>query len=111
MPTIKYPITAANGDLVVSDNPNVEAILSALATMQGERILRNSYGQDLDAFYTAADLDDRLLRLLADLNYSVADYPVLIADIHGTVNDDGTIDISIYYNDGETDQTISTRIA
>lgn len=42
--SLRYPITINNGDLATANNSNVEAVLSVLQTVKGERVYRPTYG-------------------------------------------------------------------
>ena len=108
MTTIKYPLTAVNGDLVLSNRSRagIEAILSAVSTKHGERVLRNNYGQGLEELTTIGDIAAIITQITEDIYDSTRDYVPLSVVVDGRIDDDGQLVATIYYND----ETITTKI-
>jgi phage baseplate assembly protein W len=106
MTSFAYPPQAANGRLVLSDNAAAEAIRSAIQTKLGERILRNTYGSDVDELTTATDLDVVLAQLQEAILDSCAEYLPLAITLSGSILESGQTEIQILYNDTETITTV-----
>lgn len=110
MSSFKYPPTAANGKLVLSDNGTKEAIIQAIQTRYGERVLRNRYGSDLDEFLVVSDLTAVLLDLEQAIIDSTQEYLPISLGISVEISDDGTISVYIEFDDDERTQTISLKL-
>lgn len=101
MSTIKYPLTAANGKLLLSDDTraSVEAITQVIQTSTGERVLRNYFGSDLSNFDTISDLSGVLAALEVAISSNLSEYQPLTVGLEGSVNDDGVVTIYVEYQD------------
>lgn len=95
MTTVKYPLQAANGDIMLSPDSRAttEAVLSALQTRKGERVWRNNYGSDLEEFQLVSNLPSVLQQLKQDVVYSTTSYPQYTLELQGSINEDGQMDV------------------
>lgn len=110
MATLKYPLQVANGGLLLSDDATAEAIISAIQTRYGERILRNTYGNDLDEFTNTNDLSRLLAELEEAIINSTLDYRPLSIFLEGSIGDFGTVSITVEYEDTERTGTITIKL-
>lgn len=110
MSQFKYPPQAANGKLLLSEDYTKEAIVQAIQTRHGERVLRNRYGNDLDEFSLVSDISTVLAELEESIIDSTYEYLPLSLAISGEVNDDGTMSVDIEFDDDQRTQNISLRI-
>lgn len=110
MTTFKYPLQAANGKLVLSDNASAEAIMQVLQTRKGERVLRNTFGTEVEELTTIAELGTTLGTLEQDIIDATEEYQPLEVNLEGSLYDDGSAQIQCYYSDDLSDGTFVTRI-
>jgi hypothetical protein len=111
MATIKYPVQAANGKLLLSNNAVAEAIISVIQTRYGERVFRNSYGNDLDELRTVSDIDATLADILECIIAGTIEYQPLSISVDGYIDDLGLASIAVEYRqDGDRPQTINLKI-
>lgn len=112
MATIKYPLTAANGQLLLSgDNrASVEAITQVIQTRTAERVLRNSFGSNLDTFDLISDLSNVLATLEASIAANLSEYQPLAVGLEGSVNDDGVVSVYIEYQDSDQLKTATVTL-
>lgn len=81
MTQLRYPVTISNGELALTQNQNVEAVLSVLQTVKGERVYRPDYGTPSPLFSATNN------RVLTDLGVDGVDesitmlYGGLIVDV------------------------------
>lgn len=110
MTTIRYPVQAANGKLILSDNATAEAITSAIQTRYGERVFRNAYGNNLDEFTTTNDLSTLLTEMQSAIINSTTDYRPLSLSVNGYIDDYGSTVITVNYDDDERTNTITVKL-
>ena len=110
MTTLKYPPQAANGKLMLSDNDTAEAILSAIQTRYGERVFRNTYGNDLDVFVVTGDIASLLVELREAIIASTIDYLPLSLAVSGYLDENGNTIITVDYDDDERTKTITVKL-
>lgn len=108
MTTFKYPLQAANGKLVLSNNPNPEAILHVLQTRKGERVLRNRFGTEVEELTTVVELGAVLGSLENDISQATEEYEPLEVNLEGYLSNDGTAQITCLYSDGLSTGTFIT---
>lgn len=111
MTTFKYPLQAANGKLVLSDNDSAEAIMQVLQTRKGERVLRNTFGTEIEELTTITELGTTLGVIENDIRSATEEYQPLEVSLEGSLYDDGSAQINVQYTDNLTDGTFTTRIA
>lgn len=101
MSTVKYPLTAANGQLLLSDDTcaSVEAITQVIQTSTGERVLRNYFGSDLNSFDLISDLSNVLATMEAAISENLSEYQPLSVGLEASVNDDGVVSVYVEYQD------------
>lgn len=109
MSSLKYPPQAEHGKLMLSDNAVVEAIISAIQTRYGERVLRNAYGNDLDEFTVTSDLSSMLIEMQEAVAASTVDYLPLLLAISGDLDEDGNTVITVNFDDDIRIETITVR--
>ena len=110
MTTFKYPPEAANGKLVLSDRASSEAIISAIQTRHGERVLRNTYGNNLDEFVSINDLSSILAELHESIINSTRDYRQMSLAVGGFIDDDGHTRITVEYDDDQRNNTLTVTL-
>lgn len=110
MTTFKYPLQAANGKLLLSDKPNAEAILQVLSTRKGERVLRNTFGTEVEELTTIAQLGTTLGTIENDIRGATLEYEPLEVTLEGALYDDGSAQITCYYSDNLSEASFTTRI-
>lgn len=110
MATFKYPPSAANGKLLLSQDANREAIMSAVQTKHGERVFRAGYGNGVDELRTISDLSELMQQLEDDVYESVADYQPLAIAVNGSPSDDGQIDLYLVYEDENQVSSLSIKL-
>jgi phage baseplate assembly protein W len=112
MATIKYPLTAANGKLLLSqdDRATVEAITQVIQTRQGERVLRNYFGSDLNELDTLSDLSSVLATLEASISNGLSEYTSLAVGLEGSVDDDGVVTVYVEYQDNDQLSTATVTL-
>jgi hypothetical protein len=110
MTTIKYPLQAANGKLLLSDNANVEAITQVIQTKQGERVLRNTYGTDLNELDTIGDLSTVLGSLSRSIAAGTTEYLPLAIGLEGSVTDEGIVNVYVEYQDDQELNTLTVQL-
>lgn len=101
MATLKYPIGASNGGLVLTVNEGeavVGALKSALLTNKGERIIRPQYGSVDNLFELISNGSSYVVGLEHDVDASVTDYPDLATQAIGSIGDDGQAKINLLYS-------------
>ena len=103
-----YPLTTVDGDLTPDTRAESirVAILAALLTRPGERVMRPDFGADLRLFQSPA-----IVPLLAEARRSVteaiADYPEVTFTLSAAWLDSGTLEIQCDYTDGQTLYTLT----
>lgn len=110
MSTFKYPFQAANGGLVISDNASAEAIMQVLQTRKGERVMRNTFGTEVEELTTIAELGTTLGIIETDINNATEEYQPLEVVLNGSIYDDGSAQVQVYYSDTLSDGTFTTRL-
>lgn len=110
MPTFKYPVEAANGGLVLSDNPSAEAIKQVIQTRKGERVMRNYFGTEVDELVTLTALGTTLGTMERDIEAATDEYQPLDVVLEGSLYDDGSASINVFYTDSMTEDNFSTRL-
>lgn len=110
MPTFKYPLQAANGKLVISNNASAEAIRQVLQTRKGERVMRNTFGTEVEELVTIAELGTTLGTIEQDIREATEEYEPLEVELEGSLYDDGSAQITVLYSDNLNDGTFTTRI-
>lgn len=112
MATFKYPFTASKGTLVLSDDnkANGEAIAQAIQTHKGERVLRNYFGVEVEELSTLTQLGALLGSLEKDIAEATAEYQPLTLTLEGSMNDDGTAQVTCEYNDLFSEGTVTVTL-
>jgi phage baseplate assembly protein W len=110
MATFKYPVQAANGGLVLSDNYVGEAIISAIQTKQGERVFRNRYGNSVEELSVTNDLSSTLAQMTEAVIDSTSEYQPLSLSISGYIGDDGLTIIDVEYSDDQRLQNFTINL-
>ena len=110
MTTFKYPPQAANGKLILSDNATAEAISSAIQTRYGERVLRNTYGNNLDEFVVTSDLSAMLAEMQEAIIASTIAYRPLSLAVSGFIDNEGHTNITVNYDDDERTNTLTVKL-
>lgn len=96
---LKYPVSAVGGGLELAVDPAKEAVQSAIFTAIGERVLRASYGQDLEIFDLAEDLGEMAAELEEAIIASCADYEISDVSVSArSIGDDGQIFFDVFYS-------------
>jgi phage baseplate assembly protein W len=103
MATLKYPLSAANGELLLSqdDRATVEAITQVLQTKHGERVFRNYFGSDLSEFDVISDLSSVLGTLELSIANNLNEYTPLSLALEGSVDDSGVVSVYVEYQDSD----------
>jgi phage baseplate assembly protein W len=110
MTTFKYPVEAANGNLVLSNNPSAEAIKQVIQTRKGERVMRNYFGTEVEELITITELGTTLGTMEQDIENATDEYQPLNVTLEGSVFDDGSASINVYYTDSLTEGSFDTRL-
>lgn len=110
MTTFKYPIQAVNGTLVLSEDSNREAILQVVQTRYGERVLRNTYGTDLDEFQVVQSLEDIAQEVEQAIIDGTEEYKPLVVAVNSNIADDGTMYLDIEFDDDARTQNLTVKI-
>jgi phage baseplate assembly protein W len=88
--------------LKLSSDPSLDALKSCINTRQGERVLRPTYGADLDTFVTVSDIGLTTAELILTIEADMLEYQPFYTQVESTVDDDGEADITIFYSTTET---------
>jgi len=104
MKGIKFPLTISNGRLTVVEDAELYKghILSWLQTFPRERVMRPSYGMQDYLFETTNDLSLIITNIKSGLNKYV---PEVDLDVQGFINDQGQIEINIYWTYEDVEQS------
>lgn len=98
MTTLSYPITAANGGLLLTSEPEKlapEVIKHVLMTVQEERVLNPEFGVSDQTFNLLPDIPGYIQELEQALAYGLQEYPeISVKLLGGSVADSGETSIT-----------------
>lgn len=98
---LRYPLRVVNGTLIGSgdeDRLYKDAVMSAIQTHQGERVLRPPYGVGLEPFSRTSVTGDLENQLRVDLNACMVDYEDRSIALQTSIREGG-VDIELLYWD------------
>ena len=99
--TLKYPITVANGTLVLTSDESIKAeevIRHILLTEIEERPMIPEFGIYANEFDVVYSLPDFLREIEGSLRVNLAQYPGIDVRLTGFLNDSGRVDLTCFFS-------------
>ena len=108
MTTFSYPLQATNGTLALSEDKeaNKEAIEQVILTRKGERVLRNTFGTEVEELTTLTELGISLGSMEQDIVASTSEYQPLAIALSGSIGDNGVAEVLCEYDDLYTEGSL-----
>ena len=112
--SLRYPLEALNGKLVLTDSYPVivgQSILAALQTRLEERVYRPEFGLPDHTFDSIGNLALILAEVRGTIELAIAeDFPEVTFQVLGGVNDDGRLDLTVAYQSPEFSDRVEVTI-
>lgn len=108
MTTLRYPITAENGSLLLTreeERKIPEVIRHCLQTRLEERPMRPDWGIEDPEFNVVYDLPAYLRTVETALIEALGEYPGTSLSVVGAINDSGTLPVTVYWQWQELEGT------
>lgn len=112
--SLRYPLQAVNGKLVLTDSYPVivgQCILAALQTRLEERVYRPEFGLPDHTFDSISNLALILAEVRTAIELAIAeDFPEVTFQVLGGVSDDGKLDLQVAYQSPEFSDRVEATL-